>query len=377
MLVGSVALIGSGWALGYAEGVVVGGTGVVAVVCAVLWVLPRPRMTAHRSVSPAKLPRGDAAESVLTLVNRAARARRVVVEDYCDGLPITVETDSIARAGTYTTRYPVPVARRGVVRVGPLTLVRQDPAGLARRTVVLAAPVDVLVRPRVHPLPMLSAGRAHHIEGPDSYSADDGSQTFHTLRNYVTGDDLRRVHWRSSARTGELMVRQMVDASLPHTSVVLDTRRTAYPGPDGFDASELAVDIAASVACAALAHGFPLRLVTDRGAVPLGAAHTGSADQVLDALAVVPMSDGPSLDAAFDDLEQSRVGGTLVVVTGLGEAFTPSGPARLKARFDRVVLVRTGSSEAPHHERLPDEVRVVHVADAQSLMTAWRREAAR
>lgn len=377
VLSGSAALCAAGWALGYAEAVIVGGTGLLAVLCAVLWVLPGPRMTAQRSVTPGKLPRGDPAESVVRLVSHAWRSRHVTVEDRCDGRPIAVAVGRVRRGAAYTVRYAVPTARRGMVRVGPLVLVRSDPAGLARRTAVLASAVEVMVRPRVHPLPLLSSGRAHHIEGPDSHSAEDGSQTFHTLRGYVQGDDLRRVHWRTSARTGELMVRQMVDASLPHTAVVLDMRTSAYPGAEGAEAAELAVDVAASVACAALEHGFPLLVATDGGAVQLGEGQASRADRLLDLLATLPASDGSSLEKAFAELDRARTGGTLVVVTGLGTPLGAGALARLTARFERVLVVRTGPTGASVEERLPVEVRTLRIQDPRTLVTAWRHEASR
>ena len=86
---------------------------------------------------------------------------------------------------------------------------------------------------------------------------------FHTLREYVPGDDLRHVHWKSSARTGSLMVRQYVDTDIPELTVVLDVARTAYdPDGDGFEA---ACEAAASIIEAFHRQGFSVRLMTSGG----------------------------------------------------------------------------------------------------------------
>ena len=118
----------------------------------------------------------------------------------------------------------------------------------------------VSVRPRRYPLRMLPSGRHRDLEGP-TRERSEGSASFHQLREYVPGDDLRRIHWRSTARTGELLVKQMVDTTRPELVVVLDNRAAAV-GADDF---EEAVDIAASVVAAAEAEDYPDALVLTDG----------------------------------------------------------------------------------------------------------------
>ncbi|PZF99378.1 DUF58 domain-containing protein, partial [Nonomuraea aridisoli] len=175
------------------------------------------------------------------------------------------------------------------------------------------------------------SGRAHHLEGPAGDHAPSGTVTFHTLREYVVGDDLRHVHWRSSARTGTLMVRQFVDAALPTTTVVLDTRGLTEP----------AVDAAASVALASARAGYPAAVVTGEG--PLTGARA-DAETILDRLALVR----PGTTGVAEALRTARGGGSLVLVTG-----DPSQTARAagaRRRFDRVVCVvcvRVGAVPPP------------------------------
>ncbi|WP_235052273.1 DUF58 domain-containing protein [Yinghuangia soli] len=405
----SVLLLGAAWPLGYPEAAILGGTGLIAVALSVLRVLPARRVSAERTVVPARVARGEAAEAVVTATGRGRRGvRGVDMEDLCGGIVVAVRTGALRPGETSTAAYPLPTHRRGRLAVGPLRTVRTDLFGLARRARRCAADTSVLVRPRVHPLPLLASGRAHHIEGPSSANADGGSQAFHTLRSYVTGDDLRRVHWRSSARTGELMVRHMVDVSMPHTTVVLDTRRSAYAtegevGPpagrlrddeadplgDADDAFELAVEAAASVARTALLTRFPLRLLTAAGTVLADSRRGVVPDELLDLLALVAFSDEASLAGAFDELDRTRAGGTLVVITGSGDLTGLEALARPAARFERIVLVRTGpqpgrGTDAPANAAeghrpagLSAAIPCLYVDSPQALVAAWQREAAR
>ncbi|MGW4798912.1 DUF58 domain-containing protein, partial [Nonomuraea sp. NPDC004297] len=189
----------------------------------------------------------------------------------------------------------------------------------------------------------------HHLEGPAGDNAPAGTATFHTLREYVVGDDLRHVHWRSSARVGTLMVRRLIDAALPTTTVLLDTRALTEP----------AVDAAASAAVAAARAGFPVRVLTGDG--PLIGTKT-DVESVLDRLALV--RPGPS--GVAEALRAARGGGSLVLVTG-----DPSEVARVagaRRRFDRVICVYVGAGPVP---AAPPGVTVVPITSLDELPTAW------
>lgn len=376
-LVGGTALTVIGYVLGYGEAAALGVTCVLAVAVAVLWTLPAPELGTERRIAPNRVGRGDPSEGVLTLTNTGDRAwRGLRVADRCGDRDITVDVPPLRPGTVHELRYALPTARRGRVPVGPLRLERTDPLGLARRMRPYGASDTLLVRPRICPLPVLPGGRAHHVEGPASDTAADGSLTFHALREYVLGDDLRRVHWRSTARTGTLMVRQTVDVSLPHTTLVLDTRQCAYAVEDDF---ELAVDCAASVAYAAARWHFPVHLVSE--AKPLlhtdGSGNAGEA--LLDGLAVVRRSDLTSVAAAFDGLENHCGGGALVVVTGTGDTRGLSAVDRVRPRFDRVTMLRVGAEAAVTRD-VPgpgSSVPQLRVASLDELLAGWRWEAVR
>ncbi|MGK4905059.1 DUF58 domain-containing protein [Streptomyces albus] len=383
-LVGGAALTGVGYGFGYTEAAVLGLAGLLAVAVALLWTGRAPRLAVRRRVTPRKVARGDRAEGTVVLTSAQGRTRRgLELTDMCGDTPLTLHVPPLAQGAAHTVRYALPTERRGRITLGPLRLERTDPLGLARRVRVFGpregGTDTLLVRPRVCLLPVLPSGTAHHMEGPTSDTAGEGSLTFHALREYVLGDDLRRVHWRSSARTGTLMVKQLVDVSLPHTTLVLDTRAAAYRTEDDF---ELAVDSAASVAYAAARSHFPVDVLSETGPVlRTDGAGGNDAEALLDRLALVRRSAQASAAGAFDELERSRRRGSLIVVTGTGDTTGLAALERVRRRFDRTVVLRAGADAAdeppqPHHSP-GGEVPQLRITGPDALLAAWRREAVR
>ncbi len=173
----------------------------------------------------------------------------------------------------------VPTQRRGPVSLGPWVLERVDPWGLLRRHVGDAEGVALLVVPRVRPVSLAALPSTLADFGG---SAEMGTTTFATLREYVIGDELRHVHWRSSAKTGKLMMRQYVDITRPRITLVLVTEERAYTSADEF---EEAVDFIASLAGVASSSGLDVEVVTTAGE---RASHGGGrSTAVLDLLALV------------------------------------------------------------------------------------------
>ena len=356
-----VLYAGGAW-LGYAEAAAIAVCGVLAVVVALLWTLPRPSLDVRREIAPTKVERGEEANGILHVTN-TGRLRRAGMraQDACGSGAIDVDVPGLRPGREETVTYALPTDRRGEIPVGPLRLMRGDPFGLARRVREYGERQTLLVRPRTVTLPLLPSGRNHHLEGPTTDTAPAGTVTFHALREYVVGDDLRYIHWRSSARTGTLMVRQLVDASLPQTTIVIDTNEQAYPDPDDF---ELAVDAAASVAVGAAAQTFPVRVLTGDGPVLDTRGGPHDIELILDRLARLTAHEVPH--EALDVARRVRAGGSLVVVTGArGEI---SGAGVLRRRFDRVVCVRI-RPEAPG-PGLPG-IALIEMANLDELRAAW------
>ncbi|MCP2336389.1 DUF58 domain-containing protein [Actinomadura rupiterrae] len=359
----SAVLYAAGWWLGYPEPAALAVAGLVAVVAAVLWTLPSPNLEVAREIAPVKVRRGEPASGVLTVTNRGRSVRGLSALDAAGATSVDVAVPALRRGARETVTYALPTGRRGEIPVGPLRLVRADPLNLARRVREYGSSETLLVRPKTVRLSVLPSGRAHHLEGPTSDRSPAGTATFHALREYVVGDELRHIHWKSSARTGTLMVRQLVDASLPTTAIVLDARPDAWADPDDF---ELAVDAAASVAVDAAGDRFPVRVLTGDGPVAGTRGGPEDAERLLDALTGVTFQDTerPAVDAA----RRVPAGGSLIVVapgtdTDLGRI------ASVRNRFDRVVLIRV-RPEGPASP--PPGVHVIDMASLDDLAAGWQ-----
>jgi uncharacterized protein (DUF58 family) len=266
---------------------------VVLVLAGVVSVLSRAQVAPRRTVRPRTVQRLGTCSGVVELTGTSKRFPVVFdATDEVAGEVVAVDIPLLAPGQKVKVEYPIPTHTRGLLRVGPLTLSRRGLAGLARARTVVGDVVEVRVVPRVLPVRGLPGGvRRGHV-GADE-RVERGGTDLVGLREYVPGDDLRRLHWATSARTGTLMVREDADPARPHLAVVLDDRAEGYAGVEDI---EDAVEVAASLVTVAVAEGHPVRLVSTSGAVdvelPAGAVDA-DASVVLAALADLKPSDGP------------------------------------------------------------------------------------
>lgn len=292
----------------------VAGLGVALVVLLVAGVvsvvLPVP-VRAARTVRPRTVHRLGTCTGTLELTSTSKRlAVRLDAVESVGGEPVPVEVPLLAAGERTTVEYPIPTARRGVLPVGPLELRRHGLAGLADSRAVLGDAVDVRVVPRVLPVRGLPTGVRRGQVGADE-RVERGGTDLVGLREYVPGDDLRRLHWATSARTGTLMVREDADPARPHLAVVLDDRRASHPDADGF---EDAVELAASLLTTAVAAGHPARLLATAVDLELDA----DTDHALAKLADVTLADdGGTLSVPTRDLD------VVVVISGPGADRSP------------------------------------------------------
>jgi uncharacterized protein (DUF58 family) len=255
-----------------------------------------------------------------------------------------------------------------VLPVGPLVLRRRGLAGLAEARTVLGEVIEVRVVPRVLPVRGLPSGvRRGHV-GADE-RVERGGTDLVGLREYIPGDDLRRLHWATSARTGTLMVREDADPARPHLAVVLDDRATGHPDPDGF---EDAVDLAASLLTAALADGHPVRLVTPSGAVDIEvpAGLVEDTDLLLSALARLTLSD---VDGATP--VPARDLDVVAVVSGPGAELAPLLLEAGRAAAGAVLILDPGAVTTP--VTAAGGVLVLRGARVEDLITGWDTAVAR
>ncbi|QIG38603.1 DUF58 domain-containing protein [Microbacterium sp. 4R-513] len=138
----------------------------------------------------------------------------------------------------------IPDLRRGIVTVGPATTVRSDPIGLLRREHAFDDVHDLYVHPRTTTVPSTSAGLIRDLEGSPTRRLVDADMSFHAIREYAPGDSRRQIHWKSTAKTGQLMVRQYEESRRSRMAIVLGIAEAEYADADEF---ELAVSCAASL----------------------------------------------------------------------------------------------------------------------------------
>jgi uncharacterized protein (DUF58 family) len=324
------ALAAAGRVFGFLELVVLAaGLGAVLLVALTLVRLRPAPIEVRRDLSPARVHAGQPAHVRLEVL--AVGRRRTPLLELRD--PVTATHGAHLRLAplrpgeSVQATYRLPTARRGVVEVGPLTVTRRDPFGMAQSSRPAAGVARLVVYPRIDAVPPLWWTTGSRImPGLDQGTprAERGDE-FHALRPYVVGDDLRRVHWPSTARHDQLMVRQDRHAELGRLTVVLDVDRATMPEP----ALDEATAIAASVLAAGRRHGDLVRLVTGDGTDSGFVRDPAGLDAALEYLALVRTTRDAPLAGAVQLAVAHEAPGAVVSVTG------PLGPTVRRA-LDRV-----------------------------------------
>lgn len=292
-------------------------------VCVAVLFRTRYRVAGTRRLSPSRVPAGTEARVHLRMENVSRLPTGLLMlQDrvpYVLGPRPRFVLDRVEVGGRREVSYRVRSDLRGRYPLGPLQLQLSDPFGMCELTRSFSAYDTLVVIPRTQPLPPVRlAGEASgYGEGRQRALALAGEDDV-IPRGYRHGDDLRRVHWRSTARYGELMVRREEQPQRARCTVLLDTRRIAYQGAGPDSAFEWAVSGAASALVHMLERGFAVRLLTDDGSsVPgegeggfAGSTHESadSAGLMMDTLAVVDHSDGGGLSRAYDVLRGGNQG---------------------------------------------------------------------
>lgn len=365
--VAAVLLLVAGWALGYDELVVWGVACGLALGVALVVLVRSVPLEVRREVEPGRVHRGDVALGQLRITNRGRRATgALAAAEPVGGESVTVQLPRLRAGATATATYRLPTGRRAVLTVGPLTVGREDTLGLLRTTSTAGTAETLVVHPKVYRLSAGPIGRFRPTEGPTSDVMPRGSVTFHALREYVVGDDLRHLHWPSSAHTGTLMVRQHVDTSEPRTTLVVDTCRHRYARAELF---EEAMDAAASLVAAAGTGGHFLQLATTSG-LPVVNTWLEGATGCLDLLAGLSEEDPDRLGEMVERLAAEHRGESLVVVTGEIEPERLRVLAATSRRFETVAVVALRAPERPPVVSLPGLV-VIDAPDAAAFAAAW------
>nr|WP_239522170.1 DUF58 domain-containing protein [Geodermatophilus sabuli] len=327
----------------------------------------RFRVASRRTVTPARVARGGDADVRLEVTNagRGTGGLWLLAETVPAelGHPPEFVVERLSPGATAAMHYRVHGTRRGRYRLGPLRLRLVDPFGLVLRSVAGADSAPLVVVPRVVPLGAGGPAGGHGGGGSGArrsiavHGEDDVS-----TRAYRHGDDLRKVHWRATARTGELMVRLEERPWRAQATLLLDTRarahllarghaadvRAATAGDDAPppDSLEWLVEAAASIGTELLGRGATLRVLTDSAELAPAEHHRGLGQgELLDQLAAVTPSRLSGLGPGIDLVARAAGDGPVIALLG---AVGPDEAAELvRARSgptsDLAVLADIGS----------------------------------
>lgn len=309
---------------------------VLPLVCVAAVYRTRHRVAGSRLLSPHQVPAAAEARVRLRIDNVSRLPTGLLMlQDrvpYVLGPRPRFVVDRVEPGGHREVSYRVRSDLRGRYPLGPLQLRLGDPFGMCELTRPFRGQDVLTVTPRVEPLPPVRlVGETPGFGDGHNRSLALAGEDDVIPRGYRHGDDLRRVHWRSTARHGELMVRREEQPQRAHCTVLLDTRSIGYQGAGPDAPFEWAVSAASSAAVHLLGRGYAVRLLTDTGhslpgadgghdsGVGGGWSAPGSAETaslLLDTLAVLDHSDGASLSRACDVL---RGGSDGLLVAFLGE----------------------------------------------------------
>jgi uncharacterized protein (DUF58 family) len=301
---------------------------VLPLVCVAMLYRTRYRVSGGRRLAPSRVPAMSEARVHLRIDNVSRiPTGLLMLQDrvpYVLGPRPRFILDRVEPGGHREVSYRVRSDLRGQYPLGPLQLRLTDPFGMCELTRSFSAYDTLTVVPKVEVLPAVRlVGEASGYGESRTRNLSLAGEDDVIPRGYRHGDDLRRVHWRSTAKYGELMVRREEQPHKARCTVLLDTRRPAYQGTGPDSAFEWAVAGSASVAVHMLERGYSVRLLTDTGSsVPgpdggsFGADSSDAAGIMLDTLAVVDHSDGTGLSLAHEVL---RAGSEGLLVAFLGD----------------------------------------------------------
>jgi uncharacterized protein (DUF58 family) len=214
-------------------------------------------------------------------------------------------------------QYTVRSHTRGVHRIGPLGVRVRDPFGLTLRTAAVSGDAEIVVLPKVVPLPQgRSLGSGIGSEGSIPHMVALHGEDDQTVREYRDGDDLRRIHWPATARTGELMVRQEDRPAKRRAVVVLDTRAVGHGGSGRSSSLEWCVTMAASVTAHVVDAGYAVHLLTADPRADTGVHHDEALQDALETLARVTLGTEDGLRAVLHAANTLTSQGGLVVYVG-------------------------------------------------------------
>lgn len=367
---------------------------VLPLIAGVLVARARVRMSCERSVEPAQVPLGMPLRGRISLGQDGRLPAAILMLE--DAVPAELGSNPrflVDRADLSWRReveYPMLGRTRGRFSTGPLLVRTTDPFGLVSLDRQFSATSEVMITPEVVPLPAIRAtGGAGSTGEAQPHRIGVVGQDDALVREYHQGDDVRRIHWRSTARRGELMVRREEQSWDPSASILLDSRARAHAGVGMHSSLEWAISAAASIAVHFVNDGFGVEIYEAGGPMHISGS-MGQHSSVTQEVVISRLTDlKPSVTATLHyAIEAATVDqpGQLVIAI-VGQLDAEEAHALLRLRRNRaqalalMIDVGTFADSPSERQRSEFEVaaeilrdnqwRVISVPRQMSVADAW------
>ncbi|MEA2434513.1 MAG: hypothetical protein QOG54_1970 [Actinomycetota bacterium] len=312
--------------------------------------LGRHDLEITRTVSPERARAGQPVQVTLRFTNRGRGSAPLMLLE--DRLPKGLAgrgrftLNGVEPEGRREVSYQVVAHQRGLYEVGPLSARMVDPFSLAQLGARVAPSTTLMVHPKIEKLTLpQDQGEKRSAQSSALRQLSGGrGEEFYTLREYAQGDDLRKVHWASTAKRGRYMIRQEETPWHTRATVVIDDRRWAHDRFGDSSSFERAVEAAASVLSLYQSAGYGFRLIGVHSAILSSGRGVGQMHQCLDHLSMLrPLGDQDEESLLLGRLGEIEGRGiaeaTLILIGGTIPDSAAIGLARLKRLFRQVIVV--------------------------------------
>lgn len=348
-------------------------TGVLSLMIFLLGVLSsvgRGGQQVEVSLERHRVVAGEHALGEVTVTNPTNRAFSTTRIDLRVGEAIASFTAPRLAAGEeHREAFAISTYRRGVVTVGPARCVRGDALGLLLHAKASSEVLDLFVHPRTVRISSSAVGFIRDVEGATTQELSSTDVSFHALRDYTPGDDRRNIHWKTTARTNTLMVRQFEETRRAHLLIVFDLDEEAWEDDYEF---ELGVSAVASLVRVTMGDSKETSIVTQGGRLK-----TPTAVHALDALAGIERLSVAERLVNFTHRAVSEVpqASVVIIVTGSRTSISDLHSALVKLPVSLLIAALRITPNIELESRTIVGVPVLGLPDLDALETAMRKVA--
>ncbi|MGB3413811.1 MAG: DUF58 domain-containing protein [Microbacteriaceae bacterium] len=249
-----------GFVFAWVEAIFIAVFAFVLLAVSALFLLGRGDFRVELRLADTRVVAGSTVPAVLEVHNKL---RRISLPSRMDipigaGL-IELPLPFIQAGGSWSEGLEITASQRGIIPVGPISTIKGDPIGIVNKEIVWAQAREIFVHPVTIDVPSLSSGFIRDLEGSPSRTIVDSDLAFHAIREYLPGDSRRHIHWKSTAKTGQLMVRQYEETKRSRMLLAVSVNQNEYLSPDEF---ELALSALGSIGVRAIRDGREFQAVT-------------------------------------------------------------------------------------------------------------------